>query len=158
MHNVKTFYEVKNAVAKLQSRNDGSTAYQRLKANPDLSHFVWRGIDPVMAIRALGKDIGYMHAKDALPNEQYIAVNGNMDASPFSNPSERAWSFVHVGSGVINWKNVIRELRRGGYDGVLSIEHEDGEMDAGESLNMAISHLNPMIPRKKAGPMTWAAR
>lgn len=153
MHNVKTFREVKERI-----RVGGGEHYKRLMVNPDLSHFVWRGIDEVAVIRELGSDIGYMHAKDALKNNQVIAVNGNMDSSAFSDPQGRAWSFVYVGSGDINWRNVVRELRRVGYDGVLSIEHEDGEMDASESLDMAVNHLNALLPRQKPGPMTWAER
>ena len=158
MHNVATYNDVKTKVMELQQERDGSEAYKRLKANPDLSHFVWRGIDPVAAISALGENIAYMHAKDAKVNRAQMAVNGAIDARAFSNPNNRVWSFVYVGSGDIVWKDVVRELQRVGYNGVLSIEHEDGERDAGESLDMAVNHLHALLPRKAPGPMTWAAR
>lgn len=37
--------------------------------------------------------------------------------------------FLHSGSGKINFDEIIRALNRIGYDGPLSIEWEDSDMD-----------------------------
>ena len=99
-------------------------------ANFDPSHFVWQGIDPLAAVRTLGKAgaIFHVHAKDVYLDRANISVNGVLDTKHYGRFAERSWSFRSVGYGQDEkfWRDFVSALRIAGYDGVLSIEHEDG--------------------------------
>ena len=43
-----------------------------------------------------------------------------------------------------------------GYDGVISIEHEDSLMSKKEGLEKAFTFLSRIIPKEKPGKMWWA--
>ena len=47
-------------------------------------------------------------------------------------------------------------LRTVGYDGVISIEHEDSLMSPKEGLRKAIDFLREVLITEKAGDMFWA--
>jgi sugar phosphate isomerase/epimerase len=46
-------------------------------------------------------------------------------------------------------------LRGKGYDGVLSIEHEDSYMSLYEGLTKALAYLRDVVIREKAGQAWW---
>ena len=46
-------------------------------------------------------------------------------------------------------------LRTYGYDGVLSIEHEDSLLSVNEGLEKAIEYLRGVLPGEKAGQAWW---
>ena len=43
-----------------------------------------------------------------------------------------------------------------GYDGVLSLEHEDGLMSAGEGFTKGVEFLRRVIIKDQPGAMWWA--
>jgi sugar phosphate isomerase/epimerase len=47
---------------------------------------------------------------------------------PFGD-TRRAWNFVSLGHGDVDFDGIIRELNRAGYTGPLSVEWEDSGMD-----------------------------
>ena len=54
------------------------------------------------------------------------------------------------GLGDVDWKAFIGELKKNGYDGVVSIEHEDNDYEGSlekvkEGLLIAGRHLRPVI-------------
>ena len=51
---------------------------------------------------------------------------------------------------------MISTLKAVGYDGAISIEHEDGLMSPKEGLEKAISFLKEIIIYENAGKMWWA--
>jgi len=126
-------------------------------ANFDPSHLFWQGIDPVPAIRALGDAIYHVHAKDVQLNPNTIAVNGVLDTKPYSLERERAWIFRTVGFGhdAQTWKNMISALRLAGYDGTLSIEHEDSLMSVEEGAAKAIAFLKEIVPEQPSDGIWW---
>lgn len=127
-------------------------------ANFDPSHLWWQGMDPVEAIRILGGAIHHFHAKDTFIDKNNAAKNGNLDTKPYSDISNRAWTFRTVGYGndVKVWKDMLSMLRTVGYDGAISIEHEDALMSAQEGLNKAITFLKDLLIYEKPGEMYWA--
>lgn len=130
-----------------------------LGANFDPSHLIWQGIDPVAAIRELAGAIYHVHAKDTKIDKYNVAKNGVLDTKHYSNELERAWVFRTVGYGndAMYWKDIVSNLRLCGYDGVLSIEHEDSVMSIDEGLKKAIDFLKPIcIHDKKPTTMSWA--
>lgn len=127
-------------------------------ANFDPSHLIWQGIDPVAAIRALGKAIFHFHAKDTKIDQLNTAVNGVLDTKHYGDEINRSWLFRTVGYGnsVQYWKDIVSNLRMVGYDYVLSIEHEDSLMSVNEGLKKAIALLQEVLVYEDASDMWWA--
>jgi sugar phosphate isomerase/epimerase len=134
-------------------------AGKQLGANLDPSHFFWQGIDPVEAARFLGENrcIFHVHAKDCEIDPHNSRVIGNLDIKGYGDVKRRAWVFRTVGYGHGDefWKPFISMLRRYGYDGVISIEHEDSLMSMGEGFEKAVEYLKPILLREKVGKAWW---
>jgi sugar phosphate isomerase/epimerase len=131
----------------------------RVCANFDPSHLWWQGIEPVAAIRELAAEgaIAHVHAKDVAVDAGNLRRNGVLDTKPYTDVAGRSWSFRTVGwgHGEDEWRALISALAVGGYDGVLSIEHEDPLMSAREGLGKAVALLKDMIVRENAGRPWW---
>jgi sugar phosphate isomerase/epimerase len=129
-------------------------------ANYDPSHLVWQGIDPIEAIKVLGKHnaIHHVHAKDVYLDPSNIRVNGVLDTKPYHMVSDRSWTFRSVGYGMgeLEWKKFVSALRVAGYDYVLSIEHEDSLASSKEGLLKAVQTLKNCVFSEPAGEIWWA--
>jgi sugar phosphate isomerase/epimerase len=127
-------------------------------ANFDPSHLFWQGIDPVAAIRELGRAIYHVHAKDVKIDRLNTAKNGVLDTKPYTNEIARSWIFrtVGYGHGAEVWKEMISELRLAGYDWALSIEHEDSLMSIDEGLRKAIALLRECVISEPPPKVWWA--
>ena len=123
-----------------------AAAGEIIGANLDPSHLFWQGIDPVAAIRALKGAIHFFHAKDTLIDRVNTGINGVLDVKNYRDPG-RSWVFRTVGYGhdQLTWNSIISQLRRQGYDDVISIEHEDGLMSTREGLTKAIRFLRDVL-------------
>ncbi|WP_336761952.1 sugar phosphate isomerase/epimerase [Asaia sp. VD9] len=117
-------------------------------ANLDPSHMFWMGADPLAAIDALGNAICHVHAKDAGFNEAKRSVTSNLENGPLGLPSNRAWSYLTLGYGhdPLWWRQFCYRLRMVGYDGWLSIEHEDPLLDPVEGLSKSVALLREIAP------------
>ena len=127
-------------------------------ANFDPSHLIWQGMDPVACIRALEGAIHHFHAKDTKINKRNADVNGLLDLRHYSDEINRSWIFRTVGYGqsAETWKEMFSALRLCGYDGAISIEHEDSLMSPREGLEKAISFLKDTMMFEDKGAVTWA--
>lgn len=129
-------------------------------ANLDPSHLWWQGIDPVAAIKILGKEnaIHHFHAKDTYIDQDNVNMYGLTDMQPYSNVQTRAWSFrsVGCGHGIEEWSNMMSALRTFGYDHVVSIEHEDPIMSIDEGFDRAVQNLKSVLIREQPTDMWWA--
>lgn len=129
-------------------------------ANLDPSHLWWQGIDPVAAIKILGKEdaIHHFHAKDTYIDQDHVNMHGLTDMQPYSKVQSRAWSFRSVGCGhsMQEWSDIISALRTYGYDYVVSIEHEDPIMSIDEGFSRAVKNLDDVIIREQPSDMWWA--
>lgn len=127
-------------------------------ANLDPSHLFWQGIDIVSAIRKLGPAIHHFHAKDTKIDATNTAVNGVLDLHHYSEELDRSWIFRTVGYGHDEqlWKDIISNLRLVGYDGAISIEHEDSLMSAMEGLHKAVKFLQNVLIYEDKTAMWWA--
>ena len=130
-------------------------------ANFDPSHLFWQGIDPVEAIRCLGKEnaIHHFHAKDTWIDPANAKVNGVLDTKHYGDIANRSWTFRSVGYGHDQqvWREMISMLRITGYDHVLSIEHEDALMTSEEGFEKAVAFLQQsMIKDPAPTEMFWA--
>ena len=128
-------------------------------ANFDPSHLFWQGIDPVEAIKYLGKEnaIYHFHAKDTKIDDANTGINGVLDTKSYGDILNRSWVFrtVGYGHGKEVWNNIISALKAVGYDGHISIEHEDGLMSPKEGLEKAVSFLKEVLIYENAGQMWW---
>jgi sugar phosphate isomerase/epimerase len=126
--------------------------------NFDPSHLFWQGIDPCVAVRRLGEAIFHVHAKDTRVYESNSCENGVLDTKPYSDEAKRSWLFrtVGYGHGLEFWTDFISTLSMVGYDGVISIEHEDSLMSVEDGYEKAAGFLRQILIRKKLGAMWWA--
>jgi len=90
-----------------------------LGLNFDPSHLVWQGIDPEEALRAVAGRVVLAHAKDT------EIVAGRLQQTGYF--GRGWWTYRLPGHGRLDWRAWLALLREVGYDGVVSVEHEDAE-------------------------------
>lgn len=136
-----------------------NAAGKQLGANIDPSHWFWQGIDPVQAVKYLGeqKCIFHVHAKDTAIHTWNAGHVGNLDIKSYGDVNNRGWVFRTVGYGHGDefWKPFVSMLRAQGYDGVLSIEHEDSLMSMSEGFEKAIAYLRSVMLHEPVGKAWW---
>lgn len=130
--NVPTLYRLRDAVG------------ERVGANLDPSHLMWMGADPIASVLALGDAIYHVHAKDTRL-EPNVATRTVLETISLFDPdrSRRAWNYVTLGDGHDEtfWRSFCEQLRAGGYDDVLSIEHEDTATTPVEGVRTSVNLL-----------------
>jgi sugar phosphate isomerase/epimerase len=105
--------------------------------NFDPSHLLWQDIDYLHAVEVFGPRIFHTHAKDTEIMQRRRAWVGNQ-ASGW-------WRYVIPGLGAVDWGAYIACLRRVGYNGVLSIEHEDSAVGREEGFMIAARYLRQFV-------------
>ena len=129
-------------------------------ANFDPSHLFWQNMDPIVGIKELAKSnaLYHFHAKDTGLDQQNIASNGVLDTKSYRDELNRSWIFrtVGYGHGGETWRNIISTLQLVGYDGAISIEHEDSLMSIDEGFLKAASFLNNLLIKERLGEIWWA--
>lgn len=131
---------------------------KNIGANFDPSHLFWQGVDVNYAIRALGDAIFHFHAKDTIIDPINANVNGVLDTKRYNDVKNRSWIFRTVGYGQPEktWRDIISNLRIIGYNGALSIEHEDALMSQREGFEKAAQFLKNILIEDDAGRAFWA--
>jgi sugar phosphate isomerase/epimerase len=123
-----------------------------LYLNYDPSHLLWLGIDPVEALRPYVDRIAHAQAKDV----ELFPERRNRYGFPGrsvvrEDPWDVGWWRYRVpGLGQVDWTRVVDALYEGGFDGVLSIEHEDPVWGGTEErievgLEVARRTLRPLL-------------
>jgi sugar phosphate isomerase/epimerase len=117
-------------------------------ANLDPSHLMWMGADPLAAIDALGPAILHTHAKDTFINKPVAALTSRLENGSLMDVPGRAWSYITLGYGSDQafWKDFCYRLRMAGYDGWLSIEHEDVMLSRAEGVAKSVELLRAVAP------------
>ena len=94
----------------------------------DPSHLIRLGIDPYAAFDEVKHAIKILHAKDTAINSarlQQVGYHG-----------QGWWRYVLPGRGMLDWTRFLRQARAAGYNGIVSVEHEDAEFGwPGKSLD-----------------------
>ena len=123
-----------------------------LYLNYDPSHLVWMGIDPLEALRPYLHRIPHAQAKDiqidVAARNRYGWPGPAVQREDFR---ERSWWRYRVpGLGQVGWPGLVDALYEGGFDGVLSVEHEDpvwGGTEERVEIGLRIAHrtLRPLL-------------
>ena len=80
--------------------------------NFDPANFVPSGEDPVKAGKKLSPYIFHTHVKDCVPASQ---------------GKYWGYDYVEVGSGIVDYKPILLDLKKNNYEGYLSLEYEDAK-------------------------------
>lgn len=117
-------------------------------ANLDPSHLFWMGADPLAAAQALGAAIYHVHAKDTLLNAPVQATTSLLENGSLMDIPARSWSYITLGFGHGEewWRQFCYRLRMAGYDGWLSIEHEDVLLNSVEGLEKSVAVMKQVMP------------
>lgn len=122
-----------------------------LYLNFDPSHLVWIGIDPVPAAARYAAHIVHAQAKDIQLFDDRRQRFGTFGKVHRDDPWDTGWWRYRVpGLGQVDWPALIDVLYEGGFDGTLSVEHEDpvwgGDPDRVRTgLEIAYRTLRPLI-------------
>ncbi|MCY6379738.1 sugar phosphate isomerase/epimerase family protein [Hoeflea prorocentri] len=113
-------------------------------ANLDPSHLMWMGADAIAAADYLGSAIAHVHGKDTFINKPQAAIRSLMENGPLDSAAGRSWTHATIGVGHDQkwWTDFFYRLALNGYDGWISIEHEDATMSRKEGLRRAVAMLN----------------
>lgn len=100
----------------------------RFGLNLDPSHLVWLMIDYERVVRDYASRILHVHAKDLEIDREGLYRHGTLSLG-------MGWQVPRLpGLGEVRWDRFIAALYRAGYDGVVSIEHEDRDFEQSEEL------------------------
>lgn len=102
--------------------------HPRFGFNFDPSHFGYQGVDYLAFLREFGARVFNVHVKDvwwaAAPAESGV-FGGHSD---FGSPG-RCWDFRSPGRGRIDFEGIARALLAARYEGPLTVEWEDAQME-----------------------------
>jgi sugar phosphate isomerase/epimerase len=125
-----------------------------LYLNYDPSHLLWLGIDPVTALRPYVSRIPHAQAKDI---ELFPELRNRYGFFGKTRARKNEWDlgwwrYRVPGLGAVDWRRVVDALYEGGFDGVLSVEHEDpvwGGTEDKVKTGLEIAHrtLRPLVVR-----------
>lgn len=90
---------------------------QRFGLEFDPSHLIRIGVDPYAAMDVVKDRIAILHAKDTAIDtavQQAVGYHG-----------KGWWQYKLPGHGLLDWPRFLRQAKGYGFDGTLSIEHED---------------------------------
>jgi sugar phosphate isomerase/epimerase len=119
----------------------------------DPSHLVWQQMDPVQTAKDFVDKIYDVHLKDTQIHWDIVRRGGIV-------PVDHAhwWQFRIPGMGSMPWREFFGVLQGAGYQGAMSIEHEDDLYGAADNpgpdfsepykvgFRMAKRYLNQYVP------------
>lgn len=146
MPEIVDFVESRGSTIALEGWPGGSVYHERIGATPEMlramfevcpspafginydpSHLIRLGVDPLRFLREFGHRTHHVHAKDTVFDEEALYLYGRIKPS-FDNPGvfgEGYWRYCIPGEGEADWALIVKRLEDFGYDGIISIEHED---------------------------------
>ena len=136
VYNVPSLFRLREAVGPV------------IGANLDPSHLLWMCADPLVAAEKLGEAVYHVHAKDTFLNAPVQATTSLLENGSLMDIPGRSWSYITLGFGHGEewWRQFCYRLKMGGYDGWLSIEHEDVLLNSLEGLEKSVALLKGVMP------------
>jgi sugar phosphate isomerase/epimerase len=126
--------------------------------NFDPSHLYWQMVDPVAFVYEFADRIYHMHVKESV--HVLNGRNGILSSHlPFGD-HRRGWDFVSPGRGGVPFEKIFRALNRDGYDGPLSVEWEDNNMNRDQGAPEALQMVRrlDLTPSNVAFDAAFAAK
>jgi sugar phosphate isomerase/epimerase len=124
-----------------------------LYLNFDPSHLVWLGIDPLAVLSTYADRVLHVQAKDVevdvVARNRYGVFSRAVDRA--ADPWQSGWWRYRIpGLGEIDWRRLVDRLYECGFDGYISVEHEDpvwgGTPDKVQAgLTIARRTLGPLL-------------
>lgn len=117
---------------------------ETLGLNLDPSHLVWLMIDAERVVREFSSRIHYVHIKDLAIDREGLYERGVLS-------SGIGWLVPRLpGRGDVDWPRFLAALREVGYDGPLTVEHEDADYEGTDELLTegflaARDHIRPLL-------------
>jgi len=121
----------------------------------DPSHLLRLGVDPYPALVEAKERVKILHGKDTSIDAERLQAVGYYGSG--------WWRYRLPGRGMLDWTKFLREAQGFGFDGVISIEHEDldfgwprkdldarkeGERKGLEFLRKTLARLEPRVGEK----------
>ena len=112
--------------------------------NLDPSHLVWQFIDHERAVRDFADRIFHVHAKDMEIDRDGLYEHGVMARG-------MGWQVPRIpGLGEVRWSRFVAALYAVGYDGAISVEHEDRRFEGDvervrQGFEIAYRTLRPLV-------------
>jgi sugar phosphate isomerase/epimerase len=119
--------------------------------NYDPSHLVGMLMDYINPIKEFKDRIFHVHAKDTEVLEDKLKLYGVYNKQLSKNDEGNGyWVPKMPGLGQVKWDKLISQLHEIGYDGVISIEHEDplyegSEEKVKEGLKLGLEYLSKLV-------------
>ena len=85
----------------------------------DPSHLIRLGIDPFTALDGAKERLKILHGKDTSIDAERLQAVGYYGAG--------WWRYRLPGSGLLDWPRFLEQAKSFGFDGTISIEHEDSD-------------------------------
>jgi sugar phosphate isomerase/epimerase len=104
--------------------------------NFDPSHLYWQMVDPVQFLYEYADRIYHVHVKESI--RLLNGRNGILASHLVFGDHRRGWDFVSPGRGGVPFEQVFRTLNRIGYEGPLSVEWEDNNMNRDQGAPEAL--------------------
>ena len=108
-----------------------SNRSKKIGSCADVGHWARAGLNPLDCLKQLQGRIGSLHFKDIMPKEE--GVNEQHDV---------VW-----GNGALNTTELLRELRRQYFDGIISIEYEYNWDNSVPDIKKCIEYYNQTTER-----------
>ena len=122
--------------------------------NLDVANISLIGVNPAVFVQQLPDRIFHVHAKDFEIVKHNVMRSGVLAHGAWDR-IDRGSRFRIPGWGDINWKCFLSELQLAGYEGVVSIEHEDPVFNRDEGIDQAVAFLKPLMFKSRREPAWW---
>ncbi len=149
-HPKQMVYNTETALRSIELLGD----YKSWNFNFDPANLMLAGVNPVVFVAEIGARIVNVHAKDGEIVEHHAGRSGLLANGPWDR-SDRGFRFRIPGWGDVQWKKIITELSIQGYNGVLTVEHEDPTMGPVDGIKKAINFLKPLLIEEPFTGQWW---
>ena len=105
--------------------------------NFDPSHLYWQMVDPTFFVYEYGERIYHMHVKESI--RVLDGRNGILGSHLLFGDHRRGWDFVSPGRGGVPFERIFRALNAVGYEGPLSVEWEDNNLNREQGAPEALA-------------------
>jgi len=118
--------------------------------NFDPSHLFYQLIDPIPLVSQFKDRIFHVHAKDAELFPEKLKYYGIFNKLLPDTQGTGFWRFRMPGLGQVDLAGMVDELKKIGYKGVISIEHEDPLYESStekiyEGLELGLAYMGKLI-------------